>query len=123
MSETNPFGINPEDPNGMDDVVVNDPNMHPAVNQPVKALLRSNDVLHNYRPPVSGEDGPGPGLVSYLWFDPVQEGTYDIMCEELCGIGHFVMRAQLRLNPKRTMTHGSLLNLPLLSRRHWQLLM
>ena len=41
VSETNPFGINPEDPNGMDDVVVNDPNMHLAVNQPVKALLRS----------------------------------------------------------------------------------
>lgn len=101
VSETNPFGINPEDPNGMDDVVVNDPNMHLAVNQPVKALLRSNDVLHNYTvPQFRVKMDLVPGLVSYLWFDPTQEGTYDIMCEELCGIGHFVMRGSVTVEPQ-----------------------
>ena len=30
-----------------------------------------------------------------LWFDPTVEGTYDILCEELCGIGHFVMRGSV----------------------------
>ena len=96
ISESNPFGVNPEDPNGMDDVVVNDPDMHLAVNQPVKALLRSNDVLHNYTvPQFRVKMDLVPGLVSYLWFDPTKEGTYDIMCEELCGIGHFVMRGSV----------------------------
>ena len=96
VSESNPFGVNPEDPNGMDDVVVNDPDMHLAVNQPVKALLRSNDVLHNYTvPQFRVKMDLVPGLVSYLWFDPTKEGTYDIMCEELCGIGHFVMRGSV----------------------------
>jgi cytochrome c oxidase subunit 2 len=80
----------------MDDVVVNDPDMHLAVNQPVKALLRSNDVLHNYTvPQFRVKMDLVPGLVSYLWFDPTKEGTYDIMCEELCGIGHFVMRGSV----------------------------
>ena len=101
VSETNPFGINPEDPNGMDDVVVNDPVMHLPVNQPVKALLRSNDVLHNYTvTQFRVKMDLVPGLTSYLWFDPTREGTYDIMCEELCGIGHFVMRGSVVVEPQ-----------------------
>ena len=98
VSESNPFGINPEDPAGQDDVVVNDPNMHLAVNQPVHALLRSNDVLHNYTvPQFRVKMDMVPGLVSYLWFDPTKEGTYDILCEELCGIGHFIMRGSVKV--------------------------
>ena len=93
VSESNPFGVNPDDPNGRDDVVVNDPEMHLAINQPVKALLRSNDVLHNYTvPQFRVKMDMVPGMVSYLWFDPTKEGRYDIMCEELCGIGHYIMR-------------------------------
>ncbi|MBM88392.1 MAG: cytochrome-c oxidase [Gammaproteobacteria bacterium] len=92
----NPFGINPEDPNGQDDVVVNEPNMRLPVNQPAHALLRSHDVLHNYTvTQFRVKMDLVPGLVSYLWFDPTVEGTYDILCEELCGIGHFVMRGSV----------------------------
>jgi len=99
VSETNPFGINPNDPNGRDDVVVNDPDMHLPVNQPVKALLRSNDVLHNYTvAQFRVKMDLMPGLTSYLWFDPTEVGTYDILCEELCGIGHFVMRGSVTVD-------------------------
>ena len=98
VSITNPFGINPADPNGQDDVVVNDPDMHLAVNQPVHALLRSNDTLHNYTvAQFRVKMDLVPGLVSYIWFDPTKEGTYDILCEELCGIGHFVMRGTVKV--------------------------
>ncbi|MFK7863376.1 MAG: c-type cytochrome [Pseudohongiellaceae bacterium] len=93
VTEENPFGINPEDPRGQDDVVINGPEMHLPVGKPVKALLRSNDVLHNYTvPQFRVKMDLVPGLISYLWFDPQKEGRYDIMCEELCGIGHFIMR-------------------------------
>ena len=96
VTPTNPFGINPDDPNGQDDVVVNEPNMHLPVNQPAHALLRSHDVLHNYTvTQFRVKMDLVPGLVSYLWFDPTVEGTYDILCEELCGIGHFVMRGSV----------------------------
>jgi cytochrome c oxidase subunit 2 len=99
VSETNPFGINPDDPNGRDDVVVNDPDMHLPVNQPVKALLRSNDVLHNYTvAQFRVKMDLMPGLTSYLWFDPTEVGTYDILCEELCGIGHFIMRGSVTVD-------------------------
>lgn len=99
VSESNPFGVNPADPNGRDDVVVNDPDMHLPVNQPVKALLRSNDVLHNYTvAQFRVKMDLMPGLTSYLWFDPTEVGTYDILCEELCGIGHFIMRGSVTVD-------------------------
>lgn len=96
VTESNPFGINIEDPRGQDDVVVRGPDMHLPVGQPVKALLRSNDVLHNYTvPQFRVKMDLVPGMISYLWFDPNKVGTYDILCEELCGIGHFVMRGSI----------------------------
>ena len=98
VSDTNPFGINPSDPYGRDDVVVNSPNMHLAVDQPVQALLRSHDTLHNYTvPQFRVKMDAVPGAVTYLWFDPVKEGTYDILCEELCGIGHYIMRGSVKV--------------------------
>ena len=101
VSEDNPFGINPADPNALDDVVVDDPVMHLPVNQPVKALLRSNDVLHNYTvTQFRVKMDLVPGLTSYLWFNPTETGTYDILCEELCGIGHFVMRGAVVVEPQ-----------------------
>lgn len=96
VTETNPFGINPEDPNGQDDKVVDGPEMHLPIGQAVKANLRSNDVLHNYTvTQFRVKMDMVPGLVSYLWFEPTKIGRYDILCEELCGIGHFVMRGSV----------------------------
>lgn len=96
VTEGNPFGINTEDPRGQDDIVVLGPDMHLPVGKPVKALLRSNDVLHNYTvPQFRVKMDMVPGMVSYLWFNPNKVGSYDILCEELCGIGHFVMRGSI----------------------------
>lgn len=96
ISESNPFGINPEDPYGQDDVLVKDPEMYLPVGKPVKALLRSKDVLHNYTvPQFRVKMDMVPGMVTYLWFTPTQTGSYDILCEELCGIGHHVMRGRV----------------------------
>ncbi len=93
VTESNPFGVNIADPNGQDDVIVLGPEMHLPLDKPVKALLRSNDVLHNYTvPQFRVKMDLVPGLISYLWFEPNKAGRYDILCEELCGIGHFVMR-------------------------------
>jgi len=96
VTEDNPFGVNPEDPNGQDDIVVADPVMHLQVDQPVHVLLRSNDVLHNYTvAQFRVKMDLVPGLISYLWFTPNKAGTYDLLCEELCGIGHHVMRGRV----------------------------
>jgi cytochrome c oxidase subunit 2 len=33
-----------------------------------------------------------PGQVSYIWFTPTRTGTFEILCAELCGVGHPQMR-------------------------------
>ncbi|MFT4862682.1 MAG: cytochrome c oxidase subunit 2 [Pseudohongiellaceae bacterium] len=96
VTQSNPFGVNLEDPRGQDDIIVVDPVMHLPIGKPVKALLRSNDVLHNYTvPQFRVKMDLVPGLISFLWFEPSKEGRYDILCQELCGIGHFVMRGSI----------------------------
>jgi cytochrome c oxidase subunit 2 len=36
-----------------------------------------------------------PGMVSYVWFIPTKTGTFEILCAELCGNGHFNMRGKV----------------------------
>lgn len=99
VTESNPFGINPDDPNGRDDKIILAPEMHLPVDKPVKANLRSNDVLHNFTvAQFRVKMDLVPGLVSYLWFEPNKVGRYDILCEELCGIGHFIMRGAITID-------------------------
>ena len=36
-----------------------------------------------------------PGLVSSFWMTPTNTGEYDILCAELCGVGHYNMRSKV----------------------------
>jgi len=92
----NPFGMNPADPNGQDDVLIANPIVHLRLDQPVKFLLRSIDVLHNFTvPQFRAKMDMVPGMVSHVWLTPTRTGTFDLLCEELCGIGHFAMRGSV----------------------------
>ena len=96
VSQENPFGMNPNDPNGSDDLLVESNVMHLPIDRPVKALLRSKDVLHNFTVrQFRVKMDLVPGLVTYLWLTPTKVGTYEILCEELCGLGHFTMRGRV----------------------------
>jgi len=96
MTPENPLGLDPADPNGQDDVIVASPIVHLPLNRPVHALLRSSDVLHNFTvPQFRVKMDLVPGMVTYQWFEPTVPGNYEILCEELCGIGHFAMRGKV----------------------------
>lgn len=96
VTEDNPFGMNPADPNGRDDVLLATPELHVPLNKPVKLLLRSKDVLHNFAvAQLRVKMDMVPGLVTYSWFTPTRAGSFDILCEELCGVGHFAMRGRI----------------------------
>jgi cytochrome c oxidase subunit II len=96
VTDANPFGMNPADPNGQDDVLLASPELHVPLGQPVKLLLRSKDVLHNFAvAQLRVKMDMVPGLVTYTWFTPTKPGSYDLLCEELCGVGHFAMRGRL----------------------------
>ena len=92
----NPFGINPDDPSGQDDILVDDAIVHIPVNQPVLFWLRSKDVLHNFTvAQFRVKMDLVPGMETYMWLEPTVVGEYEILCEELCGIAHHAMRGRV----------------------------
>jgi len=102
ITDKNPFGMNPDDPNGQDDVLVASPELHLPLGRPVKALLRSVDVLHDFAvPQFRAKMDLVPGLVTYIWFTPTRTGKFDLLCNELCGVGHFVMRGKVVVEEER----------------------
>jgi cytochrome c oxidase subunit II len=67
--------------------------------RPVKLELRSKDVIHSFWVPQFGqkmdalpyvEEYPHP---NELVITPTKLGTYPVICTELCGLGHSLMRS------------------------------
>lgn len=88
----NPYGIDPDDPHGHDDILVQQGELHLPVGHPVQTQMRSKDVLHDfYVPNFRVKMDLVPGLVTSLWFTPTETGTYEIVCAEYCGRGHHTM--------------------------------
>jgi cytochrome c oxidase subunit 2 len=96
VSDDNPFGMERDDPNGQDDILIFSPTVHIPINKPVKMNLRAKDVLHNFAvAQFRVKMDLVPGHVTFLWFEPTVAGEYEILCEELCGIGHHTMRGMV----------------------------
>ncbi|MBI1868132.1 MAG: cytochrome c oxidase subunit II [Methylocystis sp.] len=92
----NPLGLNPNDPYGRDDIVVVGDDLHLPVGRPVKLLLRSLDVVHDfYVPEFRAKMDLMPGMVTYFWLTPARIATFDILCAGYCGVGHPQMRGKV----------------------------
>lgn len=92
----NPFGMDENDPRGFDDVLIEGAELHLPLDRPVRLLLRSKDVLHNFTvPQFRVKMDLVPGMVTFMWFTPTRTGEFEILCEELCGTGHFAMRGRV----------------------------
>ena len=90
------MGLNPDDPHGQDDIVIENDDLHLPVGKPVKVLLRSIDVLHDfYVPEFRAKMDMIPGSVTYYWFTPTRTGTFEVLCAELCGVAHAQMRSKV----------------------------
>ncbi|MET0961288.1 MAG: cytochrome c oxidase subunit II [Noviherbaspirillum sp.] len=96
VSGTNPFGLDPRDPVAQDNVLVNSNEVHLPLDRPVKIILRSHDVLHDfYVPQFRARMNMVPGMISSFWFTPTKAGRYEVLCAQLCGVGHFSMRGMV----------------------------
>ena len=96
ISDENPYGLNIDDPNGKDDVFVESNELHLLKDRPVKILLRSIDVLHNfYVPQFRSKMDAVPGTITYYWFEPNKNGEYEVLCAEYCGVAHYAMRGKV----------------------------
>jgi cytochrome c oxidase subunit II len=74
------------------------PELYLANNQPVVFKLRSLDVIHSFFVPNFSEKIDAvPGITTSFRVTPTRLGTYPGECTELCGAGHSLMRATVRV--------------------------
>jgi cytochrome c oxidase subunit II len=103
ISPENPFGIDPNDPKGQDDILITSPELHLPLDKPVKILLRSRDVTHQFAvPQFRVKMDMVPGMVTYFWFTPTRTGSFNVLCEQLCGLAHFAMRGRVVVDEQPT---------------------
>jgi cytochrome c oxidase subunit 2 len=70
--------------------------LHIPVNQPVAVELSSEDVIHSFFvPEFRVKQDAVPGMHITAWFQATKTGEFEIGCAELCGMGHYKMRARV----------------------------
>ncbi len=66
--------------------------LHVPVNQPVKLIMTSQDVIHSfYIPAFRIKQDVLPGRYTTLWFEATKTGDYHLFCAEYCGTEHAKM--------------------------------
>jgi cytochrome c oxidase subunit 2 len=95
VSTSNQLGLDRKDPAAADDLTsINE--MHLPVNKPCIIDVMSKDVIHDLCIPNMREAQDAiPGSIIPMWFIPVKTGTYEIVCAQLCGNNHSLMKATL----------------------------
>jgi cytochrome c oxidase subunit 2 len=73
-----------------------DSELHVPIDQPVRLVLSSNDVIHSfYIPAFRIKRDAVPGRYNSIWFEAKQPGEYLALCAEYCGTKHSDMLARL----------------------------
>jgi cytochrome c oxidase subunit 2 len=89
------FGLDPEhDVDSRDDIVTAE--MAIPVNKEIHLLMHAKDVGHSFFVrELRVQQDFVPGLDVSLHFTATQVGRYEIVCTQLCGLGHYNMKAYL----------------------------
>ena len=68
------------------------------VDKPVRFIVRSPDVIHDFWVPAFRMKVDAvPGIDTSYRITPRREGSYPVVCAELCGLGHSLMRNKARV--------------------------
>ena len=96
-SMDNKFGLVPDDPAGDDDFSSTE--LVIPVNKPVHIYLHSRDVIHSfYVPEFRLYQAAVPGrTIAWVWFEPTRTGNFELACSQICGSGHYNMKAPIRV--------------------------
>lgn len=90
--QSNPLGIDATDPAAKDDIATIN-QLHLPVNKPVIIQLSSKDVIHSFGVPLLRvKQDAVPGMTIPLWFEPNKTGEFEVVCSQLCGLGHYRMK-------------------------------
>jgi cytochrome c oxidase subunit II len=72
------------------------------LDKPVKLRITSLDVNHSFWVPEFGQKQDAvPGAWNKLAITPDKLGTYPVICTELCGLGHALMRSRAEVMPEQ----------------------
>ena len=78
-----------------DDIFVENLLVLPA-GEEIVLQMESRDVIHSfYVPELRLKQDIVPGMTQFVWFNAREEKEVEIMCTELCGWGHYMMKADL----------------------------
>jgi len=97
MNSGNPLGLDRKDPNAKDDITTKG-ELHLPVDRNVILEVTSKDVIHSFSFQAMriGQDAV-PGLKIPIWFKPKKVGEYELICGQLCGNGHYSMKATVKV--------------------------
>ncbi len=74
--------------------------LHLPVGQVVVVRLKSKDVIHSFfLPQFRLKRDTVPGFTGRVWLQATKTGHFEIVCAELCGLGHYRMRGFLTIEP------------------------
>jgi len=95
-STGNALGIDPDDAAAKDDIVTS--TLVLPVDRELDVSLKTLDVIHDFFvPEFRFKQDAVPGLLIRMHFTPNRVGDYEIDCAELCGSGHYKMRAGVKV--------------------------
>ncbi|MFQ5888834.1 MAG: cytochrome c oxidase subunit II [Gemmatimonadota bacterium] len=85
-------------PGNEDDFTIRN-QFHIPVGEPIIVRLTSEDVIHSFFIPVLRvKQDAVPGMTIPIWFQATETGDFQIGCAELCGPGHYRMRASVKVH-------------------------
>lgn len=101
----NVLGLDWNDKNNLDDIILQNGELHLVKGKPVKLIIGSRDVIHDVGlPHFRMKMDAVPGIVTTMWFTPKftteemkkmtgnPDFVYEISCDQMCGKGHYSMR-------------------------------
>jgi len=75
--------------------------LHVPTGRPIVIHLRTSDVQHAFFVPILRiKQDAVPGLVIPIIFEVLKPDSYEWVCAELCGWGHYKMKARVKAEPK-----------------------
>jgi cytochrome c oxidase subunit 2 len=93
-------GLDSNDPAGADDVISTN-ELHLVQFRPTVIEVTSKDVIHSLSlHPMRMTQDAIPGSMVPMWFRPVKAGQFEVVCAQLCGAGHYAMKAQMITEPQ-----------------------
>ena len=112
ISGANVVGMDPNDPQGKDDII-STTELHLPVNTPILLVLHARDVLHSaYLPHFRVQMNTVPGMTTQFHFTPTittdamrkitknEKFDYILLCAKLCGVAHYGMKMKVVCDTK-----------------------